>query len=112
MSTYPLRMLGEEKSVSALEPGDILLGFHSEPIAVVAGPPEDGKKLYPNHEYSEEYWYLPVRRVDPLGIRPEVEDVNAYAKDGIVRVGTVPLKRVKDSMLEWEKPDGTRVEWI
>lgn len=110
MAKYALRMLGTEKNVSDLKPGDILLGFHSEPYAVIAGLPEDGKTLYPDNKYAHDNWYIRTRVADPLGLREETEGTNVFTKGTTVRVGTVPLRQVKGRMFTWEKPDGTTVE--
>lgn len=110
MAKYALRMLGAMKNVADLEPGDILLGFHSEPYAVISGLPEDGKTLYPDNTYAHGNWYIRTRVADPLGLRKETEGTNVFSKGSAVRVGTVPLRRVKGKMSTWEKPDGTTVD--
>lgn len=110
MGKYAFRMLGEEKDVADLKPGDILLGFHSEPYAVVAGLPEDGKEMYPGNQYAQDNWYVRTRVVVPLNLRDESEGINVFTKGTKVRVGTVPLRPVKGKMFTWEKPDGTTVE--
>lgn len=107
---YALRMLGEDKNPADLEPGDILLGFHHEPVSVVVESPEDGKDLYPDNEHAARNCYVRLRSVDPLNITPETDGISVFNKDSTVRVGTVPLKRVPGKMFWWEKPDGSRVE--
>lgn len=107
--SYALRMLGEKKAVKELTPGDVLLDFHFEPYSEIVAEPEDGRELYPDNRYAWENVYVKVKSIDPLGLRPEVEGVSVFTKGTTVRVGAVPLKRVKGSAFVWEKPDGSTV---
>lgn len=112
MSKYALRMLGKEKLAKDLEPGDIILGFHYEPVMEVVSHPVSGKECHPDNKYAHEQVYFTAKTVDPLGIMKETEGKYVRTHDAMVRVGTVPLTRMRDGWMtysKWKTPDGREI---
>jgi hypothetical protein len=92
-----LHYLGTDLPIRYLNRGDILTGFHGQPVGVVERP------AYP-HPEREGWWLLDVAgRVD---VAPYIY----MSANDTLRVGRVPLRSTNPYfLLAWETPCGCKV---
>lgn len=92
-----MRYLGEEVPPQELKRGDIIIGFHLEPIAVVESAP------VPHH--GKEGWWT-YEAANWIGVGTYL-----FTENGTARVGRVPLRRPDPNAYVslWQAPCGCAV---
>lgn len=65
--TYQKSYAWEEKPISDLSPGDILVSSfeNGKPHSVVNGTATTGRQIVPDRPESEDFIFVPVRRIEP-----------------------------------------------
>lgn len=96
-STMARCYLSTERLGSELLPGDVITGFHREPVRVVVGVP----MVHPTHGHLG---WATVQEASPYGVGTYV-----YLPDSCASVGRVPLVNVETNgwnSPRWQAPCG------